>query len=52
MGRAAKIPEGFGPWPHLKELNLGMWPVDESFISKLIADHPNAEIKINGKKIH
>lgn len=48
----AKIPEGFGPWPNLKELNLGIWPVDPDFVSKLIADHPNAEIKINGKKVN
>ncbi|WP_294674657.1 hypothetical protein [uncultured Fluviicola sp.] len=48
----AKIPEGFGPWPNLKELNLSIWPVDQDFVSKLIADHPNAEIKINGKKVH
>lgn len=52
MERAAKIPEGFGPWPNLKELDLGMWPVDSDFVSKLIADHPNAVIKINGKKVN
>lgn len=50
--RETKIPEGFGPWPNLKELDLGMWPVDSDFVSKLIADHPNAEIKINGKKVN
>jgi hypothetical protein len=50
--RGAKIPEGFGPWPNLKELDLGMWPVDPDFVSKLIADHPNAVIKINGKKVN
>ena len=52
MQRAAKIPEGFGPWPNLKELDLGMWPVDQDLVSKLIADHPNAVIKINGKKVN
>lgn len=52
MGREAKIPEGFGPWPNLKELNLRIWTVDADFVSKLIADHPNAEIKINGKKVN
>jgi hypothetical protein len=33
-------------------MNLGIWPVDQDFVSKLIADHPNTEIKINGKKVH
>ncbi|MNK10531.1 hypothetical protein D3C87_285560 [compost metagenome] len=52
IGRGVKIPEGFGPWPHLKELDLGILNADPVFISKLIADHPNAVIKINGKEVH
>ncbi|MNY14292.1 hypothetical protein D3C86_1474610 [compost metagenome] len=54
IGKDDVIPEGFGPWPNLKELILDTWNLtpDPAFIARLIADHPHAIIRVNGKKVN